>query len=528
MRSSGDSSSAAVDDSKLLAPGFRFHPTDEELVTYYLKRKIQSKPLRVDAIAEVDLYKCEPWDLPSRSRIRSRDLEWYFFSPLDRKHSNNRLRTNRGTLQGYWKTTGKDREVKHGRGRAAGDTLAVVGMKKTLVYHFGRAPRGKRTNWVMHEYRLLESDDAGICQDSYVVCRIFQKNGPGPQNGAQYGAPFIEEEWDQPTAESNGLPMMMGFPHVEDEEESNEAPQPEFLQMDDLLEGQDCFGKVPEMEPAPAIPEPEMFQLEELFKDPNLTTEEPTPTPDSVIDQSSPSKIDEYLELDDLASDLLLATGNSENDNTLNIEEFFDLGEDVLPMNDALYSPVATSQNSGLDFVDEFLTYYDAPDDNLFYNDFNNDFTYKADEGSFVPPFTYEETSSSAAKLPEVTNDKLYQENEGFTVETDKKPLGKFASFLDSISAPPAFAEEFPSDDITKSTALLSRGNMVQFNSLTVTSTTENGEMLVYKSVDFDTVTDPKLHCGISSILRGGFCLFSISAFMLLASYKIGLCVCDR
>ena len=30
-----------------------------------------------------------------------------------------------------------------------------------------------------------------------MVCRIFQKRGPGPQNGAQYGAPLAEEEeWD--------------------------------------------------------------------------------------------------------------------------------------------------------------------------------------------------------------------------------------------------------------------------------------------------------------------------------------------
>lgn len=70
-------------------------------------------------------------------------------------------------------------------------------------------------------------------QDSYVVCRIFQKNGPGPQNGAQYGAPFVEEEWDQLTAESNGVLMMGG--HLEDEE-SNEVTEPEFLQMADLLQ----------------------------------------------------------------------------------------------------------------------------------------------------------------------------------------------------------------------------------------------------------------------------------------------------
>lgn len=128
-----------------LAPGFRFHPTDEELVIYYLKRKILNRPLRLDAIAEIDLYKFEPWDLPTKSRIRSRDLEWYFFSPLDRKYSN-KSRTNRATKEGYWKTTGKDREVKRGD--------RIVGMKKTLVFHMGRAPSGKRTNWVMHEYRI--------------------------------------------------------------------------------------------------------------------------------------------------------------------------------------------------------------------------------------------------------------------------------------------------------------------------------------------------------------------------------------
>jgi hypothetical protein len=71
-------------------------------------------------------------------------------------------------------------------------------MKKTLVYHLGRAPRGERSNWVMHEYRLVdvELEKAGGFQDGYVLCRIFQKSGTGPKNGEKYGAPFIEEEWE--------------------------------------------------------------------------------------------------------------------------------------------------------------------------------------------------------------------------------------------------------------------------------------------------------------------------------------------
>ncbi|XAR52314.1 hypothetical protein NMG60_11020301 [Bertholletia excelsa] len=173
-----------------LAPGFRFHPTDEELVQYYLKRKACGKPFRFEAVSEIDVYKSEPWELAGHSRLKTRDLEWYFFSPVDRKYGNG-SRLNRATGRGYWKATGKDRAVRH-----KGQT---IGMKKTLVFHSGRAPDGKRTNWVMHEYRLADEDleKAGLPQgkDAFVLCRIFQKSGLGPPNGDRY-APFVEEEWD--------------------------------------------------------------------------------------------------------------------------------------------------------------------------------------------------------------------------------------------------------------------------------------------------------------------------------------------
>ncbi|KAF8118854.1 hypothetical protein N665_0002s0161 [Sinapis alba] len=173
-----------------LAPGFRFHPTDEELVRYYLKRKVCNKPFKLDAISVTDVYKSEPWDLPDKSKLKSRDLEWYFFSMLDKKY-NNGSKTNRATEKGYWKTTGKDREIRNGS--------RAVGMKKTLVYHKGRAPRGERTNWVMHEYRLTDEElkKAGAPLDAFVLCRIFQKSGTGPKNGEQYGAPYLEEEWEE-------------------------------------------------------------------------------------------------------------------------------------------------------------------------------------------------------------------------------------------------------------------------------------------------------------------------------------------
>ncbi|KAE8677305.1 NAC domain-containing protein 77 [Hibiscus syriacus] len=128
-----------------LPPGFRFHPTDEELITCYLLKKVLDSGFTGRAIAEVDLNKCEPWELPEKAKMGER--EWYFFCLRDRKYPTG-LRTNRATEAGYWKATGKDREIYSSK------TCALVGMKKTLVFYRGRAPKGEKSNWVMHEYRL--------------------------------------------------------------------------------------------------------------------------------------------------------------------------------------------------------------------------------------------------------------------------------------------------------------------------------------------------------------------------------------
>ncbi|CAL9168032.1 unnamed protein product [Musa hybrid cultivar] len=311
--------------ASLLAPGFRFHPTDEELVGYYLKRKVSGRPLRIDVIAEVDLCKCEPWELPGRSRLQSRDLEWYFFCPVDRKYPN-RSRTNRATARGYWKTTCKDRPV-HRRGR-------VVGMKKTLVFHAGRAPHGARTNWVMHEYRLEDDEltHSGIPQDAFVVCRIFQKSGAGPRNGAQYGAPFIEEEWeeeDEKAADGLSVAPFGG------DAEINEALNSEFMEINDLLQSkhmghqngraalclEDTDGQGSDSHPLDPIHILDVFP-EEIHNDQNLTDKvvnciyEPnlrssrTLTGGSGeqiilndIAYSSPVQLEEFVELNDLEDD---------------------------------------------------------------------------------------------------------------------------------------------------------------------------------------------------------------------------------
>lgn len=47
-----------------LPPGFRFHPTDDELVSYYLKKKVEGQNFDLEVIPVIELYKYEPWELP--------------------------------------------------------------------------------------------------------------------------------------------------------------------------------------------------------------------------------------------------------------------------------------------------------------------------------------------------------------------------------------------------------------------------------------------------------------------------------
>uniref|UniRef100_A0A1J3H292 NAC domain-containing protein n=1 Tax=Noccaea caerulescens TaxID=107243 RepID=A0A1J3H292_NOCCA len=155
-----------------LPPGFRFHPTDEELITHYLHKKVLDISFSAKAIGEVDLNKSEPWELPWMAKMGEK--EWYFFCVRDRKYPTG-LRTNRATQAGYWKATGKDKEIFRGK--------SLVGMKKTLVFYRGRAPKGQKTNWVMHEYRLEGKLSAHnlpkTAKNEWVICRVFQKSAGG-------------------------------------------------------------------------------------------------------------------------------------------------------------------------------------------------------------------------------------------------------------------------------------------------------------------------------------------------------------
>ncbi|KAF8027463.1 hypothetical protein BT93_E0384 [Corymbia citriodora subsp. variegata] len=195
--------------------GFRFHPTDDELVNHYLIRKCSSLPISVPIIAEIDLYKVDPWDLPEMAMYGEK--EWYFFSPRDRKYPNG-SRPNRAAGTGYWKATGADKPI--GRPK-------TLGIKKALVFYAGKAPRGVKTNWIMHEYRLANVDrSAGKKKnsrlDDWVLCRIYNKKGTiekhfpsTPDETAEF--PEMEETKPQivmPAALNPYTPPQMSTDHM--------------------------------------------------------------------------------------------------------------------------------------------------------------------------------------------------------------------------------------------------------------------------------------------------------------------------
>ncbi|XP_028124170.1 NAC domain-containing protein 78-like [Camellia sinensis] len=538
--------------SASLAPGFRFHPTDEELVRYYLRRKVCGKPFRFDAISEIDIYKSEPWDLPGKSRLKSRDLEWYFFSMLDKKYGNG-SRTNRATERGYWKTTGKDRPVLH--------NSRTVGMKKTLVYHSGRAPRGERSNWVMHEYRLVDEqlENSGIFQDAFVLCRIFQKSGTGPKNGEQYGAPFVEEEWEddelvtvpsEQAAEevavsddayldgidleqildaeipAEDVPLPLSFYYGDD---GNQVQEP----VDFVDDAQKLLVATDESYCVSGQPDDQM-----LFDLPAQTNMDTKPVRHEYIGE--PSNAVNSVDVDYLLDEPFMdAISNTPFDEGLFLET-----------ND-LSNPIEADPSS-FGMLEDYRTYFDADGGNSQFMAF--------DSSKMTGSVDLVSGHASLAQKHEGSQ-QLLKGHDDDVVSTSKQEPGKFGSdtqypfvkhasrMLGNIPAPPAFASEFPSKDAVvrlnstshSSSSVHFTTGMIQIRNMTLNGNgtypllgkhTDVNIILSFgisyndsTSASLDPMSGMLLGKAGSSMTRGWFYLIFFWVLLLSMSYKIGTCL---
>ncbi|XP_050272971.1 uncharacterized protein LOC126716067 [Quercus robur] len=158
--------------------GFRFSPTDEELINHYLRLKNQGHDSGVQVIAEVDFYKFDPWELPALSARKLSNEQWFFFCEL--KIASRLFKT---TKSGYWKAIGEECHITSSKSGPSNSSL--ISSKKTLVYHQGRAP-GVRTSWVVHEYRAIDTHQGG-----FILCRLVKKDLLPASNRI---GPFMSEE----------------------------------------------------------------------------------------------------------------------------------------------------------------------------------------------------------------------------------------------------------------------------------------------------------------------------------------------
>nr|QSD99861.1 NAC family transcription factor [Melilotus albus] len=155
----------------LLPPGYKFLPSDVELIECYLQPKIDGQPYFHDRIFDVDVYKNSPDNLSAMYKREGED-HTYFFTQRNRKYPRgNRPDRDVGGV-GTWKATGKDHPIINNG--------TTIGFKKWLVYYIGKSKDGVKTNWIMQEFTINVDNIASSSTtspsklDNWVLCKIYE------------------------------------------------------------------------------------------------------------------------------------------------------------------------------------------------------------------------------------------------------------------------------------------------------------------------------------------------------------------
>ncbi|XP_022774213.1 NAC domain-containing protein 83-like [Durio zibethinus] len=159
--------------------GYRFRPTDEELVVHYLKRKALNLPLPASVIPEFDVFHTDPWSLPGNLKENR-----YFFSTRYGNDGNNKYkRVEAGS--GYWKPVGKEKPI------LASGSNQVVGMRKALIFRERNPSNETKTRWLLHQFHLVGSvvtlnltlmSKRELFRD-WLVFRVFQRTRKVKKHG---------------------------------------------------------------------------------------------------------------------------------------------------------------------------------------------------------------------------------------------------------------------------------------------------------------------------------------------------------
>ncbi|KAK6776530.1 hypothetical protein RDI58_027531 [Solanum bulbocastanum] len=192
---------------EIISPGFRFYPTEEELISFYLHKKLEGKRPELDrVIPVVTIYDFDPWHLPKfHGELCMGDTEqWFFFVPRQEREARGG-RPCRTTNCGYWKATGSPSYVYSSNSK-------VIGVKKSMVFYKGKAPTGKKTKWKMNEYRAIQEEINSTIsipklRHEMSLCRIYIISGSFQAFDRRPIAPTITREPSKSTINQGGISM---------------------------------------------------------------------------------------------------------------------------------------------------------------------------------------------------------------------------------------------------------------------------------------------------------------------------------
>ncbi|CAI9111873.1 OLC1v1012202C2 [Oldenlandia corymbosa var. corymbosa] len=190
------SSTKSFDLMAEIPPGWRFKPTDEEIVHDYLSNKVLLDPLPDFCIEEIDAedlrakhpkclvktpysYGNELGGVSKKGKEKEREKEWYLFIYEDEYFDGKtrRIETVGNGVIGEWRFDGGEEQIRNSEGN-------VFGFKIFLQFYSGNPP--KRTPWRMIKYRLdMEFWDNKISDqevENWILGRII--------NGREYNDTF--------------------------------------------------------------------------------------------------------------------------------------------------------------------------------------------------------------------------------------------------------------------------------------------------------------------------------------------------
>ncbi|KAI3852108.1 hypothetical protein MKW98_020107 [Papaver atlanticum] len=221
--------------------GWIFRPTDLEIVTHFLPKRILNQPMRYNPIIELDLYKEDPLEILEKYKDSTVGGKLYFFTQRQRKYPNGD-RPKRIVLdgRGLWKLNGKSAEIQRTKGGPQ------IGARQQLDYYQGPKPKtSDKTGLKIDEY-LLETKkdnerklDEKVVFHEWALCRmkILPKKEERVSKRKQRTAAAAgtwnagEENDDGPVAASEEI---VDMPDVEPAAAGTEEAGEEIVDMPDV------------------------------------------------------------------------------------------------------------------------------------------------------------------------------------------------------------------------------------------------------------------------------------------------------